>query len=177
MGKRSDFERRDRNYYPTPESATWPLLRFVPEGIWFDEPCAGNTALTLALQKHGLHCTMMTDIEPQVQGIRKRDALERSRCYGNMFITNPPWPMPGQGGDPSVSIALHLSSIAPTWLLLSADFAHNKYFNKLADRCVKIVSVGRVSWMENGTSGKDNCAWYLFDANHQGQTAFIGRAA
>lgn len=34
----------------------------------------------------------------------------------------------------------------------------------LAACCEKIVSVGRVSWEGNGIKGKDNCAWYLFDA-------------
>ena len=94
-----------------------------------------------------------------------------------MFITNPPWPAIGQHGEPTVGMALHLSDIAPTWLLLSADFAHNKYFSKLADRCHKIVSVGRVKWIE-GTKGpgKDNCAWYLFDNVPHGGTLFYGRS-
>ena len=95
-----------------------------------------------------------------------------------MFITNPPWPRPGMHGEPTISIALHLSAIAPTWLLLSADFAHNRYFGRIASRCVKIVSVGRVKWIAGSSmTGKDNAAWYLFDGRHAGVTAFIGRAA
>lgn len=72
-----------------------------------------------------------------------------------------------------MDIANHLSAIAPTWLLLSADFAHNKYFSQMT--CAAIVSVGRVSWMENGIGGKDNCAWYLFDKNHEGPPPFFRR--
>jgi len=32
-----------------------------------------------------------------------------------------------------------------------------------------------VSWMENGTSGKDNCAWYLFKKEKAEKTEFVGR--
>ena len=31
--------------------------------------------------------------------------------------------------------------------------------------CDLIVNIGRVSWMENGTSGMDDCCWYRF--HHQ----------
>lgn len=42
--------------------------------------------------------------------------------------------------------------------------------------CVKVVSVGRVKWIEDSKmTGKDNCAWYLFDENHVGPTQFYGR--
>jgi hypothetical protein len=73
-----------------------------------------------------------------------------------------------------------LSSIAPTWLLLPADICHNKYFQTsgLADRCQKIVSVGRVRWIpDSPRPGKDNCAWMLFDKRHSGKTEFYARAA
>jgi hypothetical protein len=40
----------------------------------------------------------------------------------------------------------------------------------------KIVSVGRVKWIpDSKMTGKDNCAWYLFDQNGTGQTEFYGR--
>ena len=45
MGKRSDFERKPRDFYPTPMEAVEPLLPHLPEGFKFAEPCAGNGAL------------------------------------------------------------------------------------------------------------------------------------
>ena len=43
--------------------------------------------------------------------------------------------------------------------------------------CRKIVSVGRVKWIENSSStGRDNAAWYLFE-NEAGATTFYGREA
>jgi len=111
-------------------------------------------------------------------GIIKRDALKLEKCNGDLFITNPPWPEPNRRGDPALAILMHLSALAPTWLLLPADFAHNVYFREVESRCQKIVSVGRVKWIP-GTkhSGKDNAAWYLFDETYAGSVVFHGRAA
>lgn len=174
MGKRSDFERRERDFYPTPYEAVVPLLPHLGDLHFFDEPCAGDGALVRHLHQHSdLICHTAIDIAPQFNGAGKGDVFDIRGTKANCFITNPPWPAIGQKGDPTVSIAKHLSSLAPTWLILSADFAHNKYFAQL--NCVKIVSVGRVSWMGNGDGGKDNCAWYLFDEKNQEQTRFYGR--
>jgi hypothetical protein len=42
--------------------------------------------------------------------------------------------------------------------------------------CTKVVSVGRVKWIEGSKSvGKDNCAWHLFDGMAQAKTEFYGR--
>jgi len=179
MGKRTSFERRARGFYPTPPEAVLPLIPHLSICESFAEPCAGDGALALTLQKHGQVCKWLSDIEPQVAGIRKMDVMDINSCPADRFITNTPWPAPRKQGDPTVSMALHLSGIAPTWLLLPADFAHNACFSKssLHERCVKIVSIGRVSWMGNGVTGFENCAWYLFDVNHNAGTEFIARAA
>ena len=89
----------------------------------------------------------------------------------DFFITNPPW-------DRKIlhPILEKLPMIFPTWLLFDADWMHTKQSSELIKRCVKIVSVGRVKWIENSKmTGKDNCAWYLFDVNFNGKTEFIGR--
>ena len=168
------FKRRERDFYATPYEAVLPLLLHLPGRTSFDEPCCGQYELASHLGSNGHICEYGSDIADG------QNALDIETCHGSMFITNPPWPHPGQKGEPTLSIAKHLSSIAPTWLLLSSDFAHNVYFSKLADRCVKIVSVGRVSWMGNGVKGFDNAAWYLFDEHAPRSmygTAFFGRSA
>lgn len=181
MTKRADgkFPKNPRGYYVTPPSAVLPLLRHIEGVTTFEEPCAGNGALIDALESHGKFCMSACDIEPQRADIATFNALNIECTSAEYFITNPPWPLPRQGGDPAVSIAIHLSGIAPTWLLLPADLAHNVYYaKKLEARCVKIVSVGRVSWMGNGVSGFDNAAWYLFDKPRAVRVAaFFGRAA
>ena len=177
MGKRSTFKRMARDFYPTPASAVQALLPHLDPDTSFDEPCAGNGQLVNVLQAEGLWCEGYSDIEPAAAGMLAISAFDLTECQGEMFITNPPWPAKGKKGDPTVAMALHLSDIAPTWFLLSADFAHNIYFSRLADRCVNIVSVGRVKWFEGegSTPGKDNAAWYLFDRDWPGQTQFWGR--
>lgn len=173
MGKRSNFERRERDFYPTPYKAVLPLLPCLSPKTRFCEPCAGAGDLIDHIVRHGHVCTRARDIEPQRVDIEKKGVMTTLTGNIDCFITNPPWPQKGQKGQPTVGIAQFLSSQHPTWLLLSADFAHNKYFSQL--NCAMIVSVGRVSWMENDKSGKDNCAWYLFDKNHVGNTIFVGR--
>ncbi|WP_340152043.1 hypothetical protein [uncultured Sneathiella sp.] len=182
MGKRSNFPQnaaqKGRGFYPTPEHAVQALLPHLEPETRFDEPCAGDAALVDFLQDLGHWCEGFSDIEPTVPDMTSISAFDLTECAGEMFITNPPWPTRGQKGYPTVDMALHLSSIAPTWFLLSSDFAHNIYFSRLADRCAKIVSVGRVKWFdgEGSTPGKDNAAWYLFDQDYPGQTRFFGRA-
>jgi hypothetical protein len=63
----------------------------------------------------------------------------------------------------------------PTWLLFDADWVHTKQSAPFMPYCRKIVSVGRVRWIE-GTkmTGKDNVAWHLFTAE-EGTTEFYGR--
>ena len=46
MGKRSDFERIPRDYYPTPYEAVLPLIPHLPQKPFsYAEPCAGDGAL------------------------------------------------------------------------------------------------------------------------------------
>jgi len=52
---------------------------------------------------------------------------------------------------------------------------HTKQSIEYIKYCHKIVSIGRVKWIEGSKStGKDNCAWYLFD-KEESQTLFFGR--
>ena len=165
------FSRRIHDAYDTPESAVRPLLPHLAEFwpfSWY-EPCAGSGALVSALEVHGFPCAGASDIRPRATRVRQLDATTLAMAPADMFITNPPWSRP----------ALHdlidrLSAMAPTWLLFDADWAHTQQARPFSSRCRKIVSVGRVSWMGNGVSGFDNCAWYLFDCN-EGSTEFVFR--
>lgn len=171
MGKRSNFERNPRDYYKTPYEAVLPLLPHLPESTSFVEPCAGDGALVTHLAQHGHYCADAYDIEPQAQGIRGTNALATKYCAGDMFITNPPW----------ARVLLHpliliLSAIKPTWLLFDADWKHTVRAIPYLRRCRRIVSVGRVKWIEGtDNTGKDNAAWYLFTGDVSPQAEFYGR--
>jgi len=168
MGKRSNFERNPRDFYPTPYAAVIPLIPHLEPASDFVEPCAGDGALKDHLLKNHLHCEWASDIKPERKDVFQRDALSVA-CVNSQIITNPPW-------DRKILHPMidHFRNLAPTWLLFDSDWVHTKQSIPYMPYCHKIVSVGRVSWMGNGNVGKDNCAWYLFD-NHEAETIFYGR--
>lgn len=174
MGKRSDFQRIERDYYPTPIEAVRPLVPHLPLGNFgYTEPCAGDGRLVqhMNILTNGLAvCEAAYDIEPRGQSVMQWNALDIHSA--SMFITNPPW-------DRKVLHPLieHLSSIAPTWLLFDADWMHTKQSRPMVQRLKKVVSVGLVRWIEGtNMTGKDNCCWHLFESRDEGQPAqFFGR--
>jgi len=166
MGKRSDFKRVERDYYRTPYSAVVPLLKHLPRRYTFIEPCAGDGLLISHLEKHNGQCVYACDLEPQKEGIVKRDVLFFDGEFppADFFITNPPWSRNEDGTGALHDMINLFRAKAPTWLLFDADWMHTKQAKPFLKYCSAIVSVGRVSWMENGTAGMDNCAWYHFGA-------------
>tara|TARA_R110000822_G_scaffold51947_2_gene134839 strand:- start:388 stop:885 length:498 start_codon:yes stop_codon:yes gene_type:complete len=165
MGKRSNFERVERDFYPTPYEAVVPLLPHLPDIARFHEPCVGGGDLVNHLERHGHKCFAAGDI------FSGQDALEIIETPADMFITNPPW-------DRKILHPLidALPRIAPTWLLFDADWMHTKQSAPFMARCQKIVSVGRVKWIpDSNMTGKDNCSWYLFINAKTDRTEFYGR--
>jgi hypothetical protein len=173
MGKRSNFERVERDFYPTPLEAVIPLLPHISSYARFSEPCAGDGALAEHLiRETEMACYWASDIEPQRADIIKADALTVTNPLkmSGLIITNPPW-------DRKILHPMieHFRMLAPTWLLFDADWMHTKQSIPYIKYCQKIVSVGRVKWIpDSKMTGKDNCAWYLFGA-HQTKTQFVGR--
>ena len=62
MGKRSNFERRPADFYPTPRAAVMPLIPHLRGIRSFAEPCAGDGALVRHLEEFGLRCVYAGDI-------------------------------------------------------------------------------------------------------------------
>lgn len=167
MGKRSDFKRVARDFYPTPNAALLPLVPFLDD-LDYVEPCAGDGALISHLKRHNKFVISASDIEPQGPNIDKLDVLDIKKCDGDMFVTNPPW-------EWSIlkDIIPHLSTLAPTWLLLNADLMHNIRMGPYMKKCAKVVSVGRVKWF-GSQAGMENASWYQF-IDQPTQTIFYGR--
>lgn len=157
MGKRSSFKRMKGDFYVTPKAAVLPLLPFLPYQTYYTEPCAGNGALIDHLAEFGHMCATAYDIEPKSSehDIEAFDCL--NPFWARLIITNPPW-----SRDVLHSMIQHFRQICPAWLLFDADWMHTKQAAPFLRYCHKIVSVGRVSWMDNGVSGVDNAAWYYF---------------
>jgi hypothetical protein len=191
MGKRSNFERVPRDFYPTPREAVVPLLPFLPKTATFCEPCYGNGALaywlttgpgTLKLQK-AFELQHWADVGldypedyDHSQGIQfETDALTLTEgdvdgC--NYIITNPPWDR--KTLHPMIE---HFRKLRPTWLLFDSDWSHTRQASEYMKHCDMIVSVGRVKWIPDSKhTGKDNCCWYRFRSDdHACITEFIGR--
>lgn len=173
MGKRSTgFERKPRDLYQTWDPNAYPpLLRFLPPETRFAEPCAGDGELVRHIEAAGHVCVDAADIHPLTNNIRVCDAREFRCPDAAVFITNPPyvWPLVGE-------IISALMVQRPTWMLLEADWTHNKRCAPLMMRCSMLVSIGRLRW-ERGTksAGKQNYVWACFDDRLDSSTQFFGR--
>ena len=147
--------------FKTPFAAVEPLIKHLPRKFAFSEPCAGDGQLCRHLEYFGGVCMWASDVSPQLAGIAKNDFSEIGDfeiMESGFIITNPPW-------DRTIlhPIIEHFAPKKPTWLLFDADWVHTKQSIPYIKYLHKIVSVGRIKWFGNMT-GKDNCAWHLFDA-------------
>lgn len=167
MGKRSKFERIDKDFYPTPFKAVEPLTRHLPDLISYSEPCCGEGDLIRHLSHYGYDCVYATDI------LYYNDALNYKARNEDYIITNPPWTR--EIMHPMIE---RFSSQKPTWLLFDLDWAATAQAKPYLEWCRKIQIVGRVKWIEGSKHvGKDNSAWYLFDQTgvFTGDTIFYGK--
>jgi hypothetical protein len=162
VGKRSDgFERRERDFYPTPYEAVLPLLPHLPERVRFVEPCAGDGRLVRHLERHGHHCIDAFDLEPQDASVRQANALNVWPTSGHMVITNFPW-----SRVMLHPLLDHWRLLMPVWTLLDANWLFTAgaapYLRFVSD----VVVVGRVKWIEGSKqTGKDDSIWMRIQAD------------
>lgn len=170
MGKRSSFKRAKGDFYKTPVDPVRPLLKFLPAGARYVEPCAGDGLLIRHLHSFGYKCVAASDLNPKHPQIMPADARVIKFPGATLAITNPPWTRAILH-----PIIIALSDQMPTWLLFDADWMHTRQAAPYLKRCAIIVSVGRVKWFPRSKHvGKDNCAWYLFEGSERA-TRFIPR--
>jgi len=161
MGKRSNFERRPMDAYPTPYEAVVPLLPYLSPNTAFCEPCAGQGDLIRHLEAKGHKCASAFDANPETPyPVLDARNLNKEHLNGaNLIITNPPW-----SRDILHEMIMKFTELAPTWLLFDADWMFTKQARPYMDLCDAIVAVGRVKWIQGSkNTGKDNCAWYRFE--------------
>ena len=120
MGKRSNFERRPADFYPTPRAAVVPLIPHLRGIRSFAEPCAGDGALVRHLESVGLRCVYAGDIR------NGQDALAFDN-YGatDAIITNPPYTRPSDACADRAPPA-HCTNLAANRLRLVGDQAGGK---------------------------------------------------
>jgi len=166
VGKRSSFERREGDFYATPLPAVLPLVPYLHGIRTFAEPCCGDGALVRHLEGFGLRCAYQGDIRTG------QDALELNH-YGaaDAIITNPPYTR-----ELMHRLIEHFQDIAPTWLLLDADWKQTRQAAPYLPHCSDVVAIGRVKWIEGSKhTGKDNACWYKFDSRHTAGPVFHWR--
>lgn len=187
MGKRSKFERLERDYYQTPSAAVVPLIPFLPKDRFtFAEPCAGDGRLVKHvrdLTDKRASCWFAADIEPDHDDMMQKDALALSAedvANCDMIITNPPWERRPAKGQLLHKLITHFLSLdRPTWLLFDSDWMQTAQARPYLPNLLAVVSIGRVKWIEGSKmTGKDNCQWHLFHPQAQAIStapAFFGR--
>lgn len=171
MSKRAPgLERRKNDAYDTPPEPVVPLLSHLRPGTKFIEPCAGTGDLIRHLQAHGHQCVWAGDLEPREpeQWPVPANVCDATTDHWDVaaacFITNPPWDRPLLH-----PLIINLASQLPTWLLFDADWAFTGQAAPFIEHCDRMVVVGRVKWIPDSKDvGKDNAAWYRFDASHRG---------
>lgn len=151
-----------KNWHPTPRAALEPLLPLLEPGTEFVEPCAGDGRLIEMLEEAGHRCIWAIDVEPR-GGNPLIECADATRCAteGLTIITNPPFER--RLLDPLLA---HWLGRSPLWLLLPADMICNIWTIPLTRRVDRIVPLGRVSWMDNGTGGFENYAWLHAGLEH-----------
>lgn len=143
-----------------------PLLPFLRGVRTFAEPCCGDGALVRHLESFGLRCVYAGDITAG------QDALALDH-YGaaDAIITNPPYTR-----ELMHRLIAHFQRIAPTWLLIDYDWSATKQAAEYLAHCSDIVVLARLKWFDGSKhTGKDNHAWYRFDARHSSGPAFHWR--
>lgn len=173
MGKRSEFERVEKDFYRTPEKAVLPLLRHLAPGTVYAEPCAGDGALIDILARYGHRCIGAADIDPKRDDIPQGDALRmKVPAATQAIITNPPWTRTVM--HPMIR---HFARQRPTWTLFDSDWLFTGQAAEFMPILRKVVAVGRVRWIAGSTmDGKENAMWAMFDATRPRSTIeFYGR--
>ena len=129
MGKRSNFEPRERDFYPTPFEAVEPLIPHLRGVRTFAEPCAGDGALIRHLESFGLRCIVAGDIATG------QDALLRE-SYGNVpVITNPPYDTKNRRSLMHALILQFMRAAPFAWLLIDFDWSAT---NRLRRSCATV---------------------------------------
>lgn len=178
----TNFPPEAHNFYRTFDPrAVASLDPHLGKGTHFVEPCFGYGDLVKGLEARGHVCTYACELidRPLMKDagyhVDIKDALTlniNDTHNADYIITNPPW-------DRKILHPMieHFVSLRSTWLLFEADWANTKQAIPYINRwCTKIVSVGRMKWIENSPhGGLKDISWYLFDATKDAPTQFFTR--
>jgi hypothetical protein len=175
--RNSEYERKDRDLYETPEWVTEALLPHLPklEMIW--EPACGSGKMGRVLANAG--AVVMSDIEPLCAPADRYCFLSPGLgAYSSdrmVIITNPPYDHATAFCEQALRLTEPVGGLVA--MLLRTDFDHAKGRSYLFRDCPafskKVVLTRRIAWFveANGkpkASPSFNHAFYIWDWKHGG---------
>jgi hypothetical protein len=174
----SEHERRERDFYPTPEDATKVIfdtateLELVPENMTVWEPACGDGAMSNVLATK-FKKVINSDIVPLMENAYKANFYtEEPKEHVDWIITNPPY---GEEADKFIERMLYFVQDHKCYASILArnelDCAkgRNKFFGASPLFREKRILLWRPRWIADSTgSPRHNYAWYTwapFDRN------------
>jgi hypothetical protein len=162
----SNYERRERDTYETPEWVTQAILPMIPEGASIWEPACASGKMARAL-----NAALATDLVT-TYGTPDKDFLAVPELPEGItaIVTNPPF---NREAEKFIRHGLKLLSGVPDpfmAMLLPIDFDSGKTRRDMFADCPlfagKIVMTSRIIWIERpGASPTTNHAWYYWKKN------------
>lgn len=167
----SNFARRAADLYETERFATVALIRAFPqifgEGRTIWEPAAGNHKIADVIAETGAK-VITSDIEMygrQHDAIRDFLSMPYTGPNFDAIVTNPPY---GKGNRTAVrfcELALDRCD-GFVAMLLTAKFDFGKtrqhLFKRNARFMGKVALIDRISWADNGQTGTEDHAWFVW---------------
>lgn len=171
MGKRSNYSKIPKDFYPTIDPKALPpnFLKYLDRKS-YAEPCWGEGDLERLITDTGLdtECHFRSDINNCATITKDGLDLTKEDLYDcDLIVTNPPY-------TKGILLPLidHWTTLKPTWLLLPADYAHNTYMAPYMKKCSNVVSIGRMYWFENEWVTKEPFDYGDLDKKWDSQVSF-----
>lgn len=162
-------QRRDKDFYPTPDEATLALLHAWQFGNWVWEPACGDGAVARVLEARGI-TTESTDLVDRGYGVGGVDFLNEQVLRAPEIITNPPFRQ-------AEAFIRHAWSLRPDTFafLLKMTFWNAACRLPLFTDCPP-AAVFPLSWRLDFTGGGSptmDCAWVVWQPNKHWETTYF----
>lgn len=185
---RSNFERIDADFYPTPVTVTQALLPFLfadPFNLTPDVPvyeCACGNGIMSEVLKTAFNTVISSDLYfyGYRDGYAGIDFYALQTPYAATIITNPPY-----GNDAEKFVRKGLELTKPyngiLALLMRKEFdsavTRNDLFNRASPFAMKIDLLWRPVWFPDddrqNPNPRHNFSWYVWDWRNAGKVAFL----
>lgn len=167
--RNSDYDRKDRDLYETPEWVTKALLPYIPKDAYIWEPCCASGKIARVVEAVA-SSDLVTDYGQSGVDFLQRDT---PHAFTNAIVTNPPF---GKEAEKFIRHAINLYNDVPgafLAFLLPIDFDSAKtrrdIFGPKGEGlrfAAKLVLTKRIVWFEPAiASPSANHAWFIWSNN------------